>query len=278
MPNPMRIVIVDDEPLARRGIRQLLAPHLDVEVAGEARNGREAVRMLNALAPDVVFLDIQMPELDGFAVLRQLTVDPLPMVIFVTAFDTFAVRAFESHALDYLVKPVHDARFQDALARARERLRSQEAVELSRRLSSLLATGFGSAPEAKAVAGAIASANASATATEPARRIVIGTGGTDVILDVAEIDWIEAEDYYAAVHARGGRHLVRESLASLETRLDRTRFVRVHRSAIVNLAQVIEIRTPAAGDAMVVLRSGVQLPLSRRRREQVADAIRRFAG
>jgi two-component system LytT family response regulator len=265
---PMRIVIVDDEPLARKGIRQLLASHLDVEVAGEARNGREAVRMLNALAPDVVFLDIQMPELDGFAVLRQLTVDPLPMVIFVTAYDTFAVRAFESHALDYLVKPVHDARFQDALAHARARLRSQEAVELSRRLSALLATGFGGAGEA----GAIGST------AEPARRIVIGTGGTDLILDVAEIDWIEAEDYYAAVHARGGRHLVRESLASLETRLDRTRFVRVHRSAIVNLAQVTEIRTPASGDTMVVLRSGVQLPLSRRRREQVADAIRRFAG
>jgi two-component system LytT family response regulator len=265
---PMRIVIVDDEPLARRGIRQMLAPHLDVEVAGEARNGREAVRMLNALAPDVVFLDIQMPELDGFAVLRQLTLDPLPMVIFVTAYDTFAVRAFESHALDYLVKPVHDARFQDALARARKRLRSQEAVELSRRLSSLLAAGLNGTAETVAIANA----------AEPSRRIVIGTGGTDLILDVAEIDWIEAEDYYAAVHARGGRHLVRESLASLETRLDRTRFVRVHRSAIVNLAQVTEIRTPASGDATVVLRSGIQLPLSRRRREQVADAIRRFAG
>jgi two-component system LytT family response regulator len=257
---PMRVVIVDDEPLARRGVRQLLAPHQDVEVAGEARNGREAVRMLNALAPDLVFLDIQMPELDGFGVLRQLTVTPLPIVIFVTAYDTFAVRAFESHALDYLVKPVHDARFQEALARARERLQSREAVDLSRRLSALLATGlFAEAPE-------------------PARRIVIGTAGSDLILDVAEIDWIEAEDYYVAVHARGGRHLVRESLASLETRLDRTRFVRVHRSAIVNLAQVVEIRAQAGGDSTVVLRSGAQLPLSRRRREQVAEAIRRFAG
>jgi two-component system LytT family response regulator len=257
---PMRVVIVDDEPLARRGIRQLLAPHVDVEVAGEARNGREAVRMLNALAPDLVFLDIQMPELDGFGVLRQLKMTPLPIIIFVTAYDTFAVRAFESHALDYLVKPVHTARFEDALGRARERLRSQEAVDLSRRLSTLLATG------------------ALSEAPEPARRIVIGTGGSDLILDVAEIDWIEAEDYYAAVHARGRRHLVRESLASLETRLDRTRFVRVHRSAIVNLAQIVEIRAQAGGDSAVVLRTGAQLPLSRRRREQVAEAIRRFAG
>jgi two-component system LytT family response regulator len=255
----MRVVIVDDEPLARQGIRQLLASHADVEVAGEARNGREAVRMLNALAPDLVFLDIQMPELGGFGVLRQVTVTPLPAVIFVTAFDSFAVRAFESHALDYLVKPVHEARFEDALGRARERRRSQEAVELSRRLGGLLAAG----PSA---------------GQEPSRRIVIGAGFSDLILDIAEIDWIEAEDYYAAVHARGGRYLVRESLTSLEARLDRTRFVRVHRSAIVNLAQVVEIRVQVAADSTVVLRTGVQLPLSRRRREQVAEAIRRFAG
>jgi two-component system LytT family response regulator len=254
---PMRVVIVDDEPLARQGIRQLLASHADVEVAGEARNGREAVRMLNALAPDLVFLDIQMPELDGFDVLRQVTVTPLPAVIFVTAYDAFAVRAFESHALDYLVKPLHEARFQDALGRARERLRSREAVER-------LAAGMTGGPELAKNAAS--------------RRIVIGTGGSDLILEVSEIDWIEAEDYYAAVHARGGRHLVRESLASLETRLDRTRFVRVHRSAIVNLAQVVEIRAQAAGESTVVLRTGVQLPLSRRRREQVAEAIRRFAG
>jgi two-component system, LytTR family, response regulator len=253
----MRVVIVDDEPLARRGIRQLLATHADVEVAGEARNGREAVRILNALAPDLVFLDVQMPEIDGFDVLRQLTLDPLPAVIFVTAYDTFAVRAFESHALDYLVKPVHEARFQDALARARERLRSLEAVELSRRLSSMLASGPPS--------------------PSPSRRLVIGTGGSDLILEASEIDWIEADDYYAAVHAHGKRHLVRESLASLETRLDRTQFVRVHRSAIVNLAQLREIRAQALGDSTVVLRDGTQLPLSRRRREHVAEAIRRFA-
>jgi two-component system LytT family response regulator len=275
----MRVVIVDDEPLARRGIRQLLAAHADVEVAGEARNGREAVRILNALALDLVFLDVQMPEIDGFAVLRQLTIDPLPAVIFVTAFDTFAVRAFESHALDYLVKPVHEARFQDALARARERLQSREAVELSRRLSSLLASGVGLAAGAAAAAGAagLAGVGIDPAAPPPSRRLVIGTGGSDLILEASEIDWIEADDYYAAVHARGKRHLVRESLASLETRLDRTQFVRVHRSAIVNLAQVREIRAQALGDSTVVLRDGTQLPLSRRRREHVAEAIRRFA-
>jgi two-component system LytT family response regulator len=270
---PMRVVIVDDEPLARRGIRQLLASQDDIEVAGEARNGREAVRMLNALAPDLVFLDVQMPELDGFAVLRQLALEPLPAIIFVTAYDTFAVRAFEAHALDYLVKPVHEARFQDALARARERLRSKEAAELSRRLSALLAGGM-----AGGAAGGMAGGAAPRAQESPSRRLVIGTGGLDLILDASEIEWIEADDYYAAVHTGGRRHLVRESLASLEMRLDRTQFVRVHRSAIVNLAQVREIRAHAVGDSTVVLRNGAQLPLSRRRREQVAEAIRRFAG
>ena len=261
--NRIRVVIVDDEPLARRGIRQLLAAHEDVEVAGEARDGPEAVRLLRALAPDLVFLDVQMPELDGFGVLRRLDPGQLPAVIFVTAFDTFAVRAFELHALDYLVKPLHEARFHQALARARERLRSREAVELARRLSRLLESG---------------AEEDAALPPEPARRLVIATGGADLVLDLAEIEWIEADDYYAAVHARGRRHLIRESLASLEGRLTRGRFVRVHRSAIVNLAQVREVRSRPGEDPAVVLHDGTRLPLSRRRRRLVDEAIRRFAG
>jgi two-component system, LytTR family, response regulator len=244
--NRIRVVIVDDEPLARRGIRQLLAAHADVEIAGEARNGRDAVRMLKALQPDVVFLDIQMPELDGFAVLRELDPGQVPLIIFVTAFDTFAVRAFDSQAVDYLVKPVPEARFLDALQRVRERLQSRGSD--------------GRAPR-----------------PAPPRRLVIGTSGADLVVDLAEIEWIEADDYYAAVHARGRRHLVRESLASLEGRLDRSRFVRVHRSAIVNLSHVREVRTSADRDAAIVLGSGAEVPLSRRRREQVTEAIRRFA-
>ena len=259
----IRVVIVDDEPLARRGIRQLLAAHDDVEVAGEARDGREAVRMLRALAPDLVFLDVQMPEMDGFAVLRRLDPDRLPAVIFVTAFDTFAVRAFDLHALDYLVKPLHEARFHQALGRARERLRSREAVELARRLSRLLGEegGEGAGPP-----------------PEPPRRLVVATGGAELVLELDEIAWIEADDYYAAVHARGRRHLIRESLASLEERLAPSRFVRVHRSAIVNLAQVREVRARPGEDPAVVLHDGTRLPLSRRRRRRVDEAIRRFAG
>jgi two-component system LytT family response regulator len=249
----IRVLVVDDEPLARRGIRQLLAPHADVQVVGEARNGREAVSLVAALAPDVVFLDVQMPELDGFAVLRELAPGRLPCIVFVTAYDTFAVRAFESHALDYLVKPIQEARFEDALARVRERIEAREAMELSRRQLRRLAQ-------------------------QPPRRIVIGTAAADLVLDVTEIASIEADDYYAAIHASGRRHLVRESLASLEQRLAEAQFVRVHRSALVNLAQVREVRAHAGGEAAVVLRDGTELPLSRRRREQVMEAVRRFAG
>ena len=256
---PVRVLIADDEPIARRGIRQLLARHADMEVAGEARNGREAVRMIETLAPDLVFLDVQMPECDGFEVLRRLPRERTPAIIFVTAYDTFAVRAFEAHALDYIVKPIVEARFHDALTQARDRLRSKEALDLSRRAMSELAR------------------DAQQQNAPPARRVIIGTSGSDLILDVAEIAWIEADDYYAAVHAGGKRHLVRESLASLEARLDRRQFVRAHRSAIVNLAEVREVRS-SQGEYLLLLKDGSQLPLSRRRRHNVEEAIRRFAG
>jgi two-component system LytT family response regulator len=230
----MRCVIADDEPLARRGIRQLLARHHDVEVAGEARNGKEAAELLCTLAPDLVFLDVQMPELDGFSVLDQIAREARPTVIFVTAYDRFAVRAFDAYAVDYLVKPINEHRFNEALARARERV----------------------------------------AARRPPRLVIAGPAG-DVVVDVADIEWIEAEDYYAAVHACGRRHLLRESLASLEARLDRRQLVRAHRSALVNLDYVRELRAPASGDASVRLKSGAVVPLSRRRREAVAEALRR---
>lgn len=256
---PARLLIADDEPTARRGIRQLLASHDEVEIVGEARNGKEAVWMIDTLAPDLVLLDIQMPEYDGFEVLRRIPQGRLPAVIFVTAYDRFAVRAFEAHALDYLLKPIEEGRFHDALIQARDRLRSKEALELSRR----------------AVAEVGRDANQS---IPPARRVIIGTAGSDLILDVAEIVRIEADDYYAAVYASGRRFLVRESLDSLEARLDRRQFVRAHRRAIVNLAEVREVLSPSPGECLLLLKDGSQLPLSRRRRHNVEDAIRRFAG
>jgi two-component system LytT family response regulator len=238
--------------LARRGVRQLLNQHRDVDVLAETRNGRETVRALRELKPELVFLDVQMPELDGFDVLREIGPMHMPAVIFVTAFDEFAVQAFDAHALDYLVKPLQESRFAEALERVRERLRSAEAVDLSRKLSALLA----------------------AREKERARqRIRVSTSTGDLIIDADEVDWIEADDYYAAIHARQGRHLIRESLASLEKRLDQLRFTRVHRSAIVNLDRVAELRNQD-GETVLVLRNGVPVPVSRRQRARLARLLR----
>ena len=256
----IRALIVDDEPLARRGIRQLLEREPDVVVVAEARDGREALRALKTLDLDLVFLDVQMPELDGFGVLRAHGVDQMPPIIFVTAFDEFAVRAFDAHAIDYLVKPLSEARFSEAVQRVRDRLQSVEAVELSRRLTALLA-----ATDRSATAPA---------SPRPRVRIIVPTAGGDLVLDAAEIDWIGADDYYAAVYARGRRHLIRESLSSFEARLDPVSFVRVHRSAIVNLDRVRELRAEPSGESVVVLRDGTRVPVSRRRREHVSEALR----
>ncbi|HUQ82714.1 MAG TPA: response regulator [Gemmatimonadaceae bacterium] len=263
----IRTLIVDDEPLARRGIRQLLESCTDVDVVGESRNGREALAAFDTLAPDLVFLDIQMPEIDGLEVVRTRGAARMPHVIFVTAYDEFAVRAFETHALDYLVKPVNEARFAAALDRVRERMRFTEALELTRRIGNLLAA------HDKRGDGDTVLRNATLL---PARRLVVPTPSGDLVLDIDEVDWIQAEDYYAAIHARGRRHLIRESLASLEQRLDPDRFVRVHRSAIVRLDRVREMRSIAAGESVLVLRDGTRVPVSRRRREQVAELIRRM--
>jgi len=259
----IRVLIVDDEPLARRGVRQLLEREPDVVVVGEARNGREALRALRTLDPGLVFLDVQMPEVDGFDVLRTHGAERMPPVIFVTAYDEFAVRAFDAHAVDYLVKPLRASRFAEAVQRVRDRMRSAEAIELSRKLSALLATANAERPSA---------------GSEGVRRLVVPTSAGELVLDVDEIDWIEADDYYAAVHTRGRRHLIRESLSSLEARLDPARLVRVHRSAIVHLGRVREFRVDVPGAAVIVLRDGTRIPVSRRRREQVASLLRRYVG
>jgi two-component system LytT family response regulator len=252
--NKIRAVIADDEPLARRGIRQMLTPHGDIEVVAEARNGRETVRALRKLKPDLVFLDVQMPALDGLAVIKEIGAERMPPVIFVTAYDEFAVRAFDAHALDYLVKPLEEVRFARALERIRERLQSARAVDLSRKLAALLA---------------------SRERERAKQRILVPTSTGDLVFDADEIDWIEADDYYAAIHARQGRHLIRESLSSLEKRLDRTRFVRAHRSAIVNINRVSELRSEHGG-TLLVLRNGVRVSVSRRRRARVTRLLRRL--
>jgi two-component system, LytTR family, response regulator len=258
--NRLRILVIDDEPLGRRAVRQLLLAHNDCEVVGEARNGREAIRLIRDLKPELVFLDVQMPENDGFGVLRALAPMALPWVIFVTAYDTFAVRAFEANALDYLVKPLHEGRFKDALCRVRERSRSKEAIELSKRLSALLATeNISSEPQ-----------------SDPVRRLLVGTGEGAIILNMSDVDWISAEDYYVAIHSGGHKYLVRESLSSLETRLDDSQFLRVHRKVIVNLAQIHKAVSHFEEGSFLVLRNGDKVPVSRRLRPRVASALRRL--
>jgi len=259
----LRVLIVDDEPLARRGLRQLVARHPPCTVVGECRNGREALQMLDATAPDLVFLDVQMPELDGFGVIRARGPERMPAVVFVTAYDAYAVRAFEAHAVDYLVKPVTDARFGAALARVRERLDGRQALALTRRLRALVAESGEAGRDGRAAPFL------------DGRRVVVPTAAGELVLEAGEIDWIAADDYYAELHVRGKRHKVRESLGSLAARLETSHFVRVHRSAIVNLERVREVRN-AGEHAVVILADGTTVPVSRRRREVIASALRRL--
>ena len=230
----IRALIVDDEPLARRGVRQLLAPYLDVEVVAECRDGREALHALATLAPDLVFLDVQMPGLDGMGVVKIHGAERMPVTVFVTAHDEFAVRAFEAQALDYLVKPLVESRFRATMARVRERLRARRVG-----------------------------------------RIAVPTSSGELLLDAGEIDWIEAHDDHATIHAGGKRFRIRETLGSLEARLDAARFARIHRSTIVRLDQVREIRSDeTAGETVVKLRDGTDLPVSRRRVAEVRARLR----
>ena len=248
---PIRVLVADDEPLARRGVRQLLASHPDMVVVGESRNGPDTVRALDALNPDLLFLDIQMPEMSGFDVLRARGPERMPAVVFVTAHDQFAVKAFEAQALDYLVKPLNAERFEAAIGRVRERLRLMEAVDQAARLTALLA--------AERAAGV--------------DRLVVPAADGERVIPVHEIDWIGAEDYYACLYVGGRRHLTRESLASLEARLDARQFVRVHRSAIVRVDRIRRLRTALRGDA-VILHDGTTVPVSRRRRRAVQARLR----
>jgi two-component system LytT family response regulator len=253
----IRVVVADDEPLARHGVVGMLASQPGIAVVGEARNGSEAVRAIRDHRPDLVFLDVQMPELDGFAVVRQLAA-PLPLIVFITAFDDYAVRAFELAAIDYLVKPFTDRRFADMLARARHRLQQSEAAEVAQRLAALLAQP---------------PASSTPTPAGPPTRdasLIATVGRRSVVVPFADIDWVEAQDYCVLVHtATGASHLVRESIRMLAERLASHHFLRVHRSALVNLARVRELRRPAHGEWLLILHDGTELPVSRRQRPAV---------
>lgn len=241
----IRALIVDDEPAARQRIRDLLKSVEDVEVIDECVDGPKAIASISSLKPDLVFLDVQMPYVDGFGVLEALNDDTQPVIIFVTAFDEFALRAFEVNAIDYLLKPYDTQRFTTALDRARKQLSSQSPRERLEKYGALLL-------------------ETSRTAKYQ-RRIPIHSSGQINFLRVEDIRWIESAGNYARLHTNAGDHLVRETLQTLEEKLDPASFARTHRSAIVNLNRIDHLEKWFEGEYVVILLNGDQVPLSRRR-------------
>jgi two-component system LytT family response regulator len=258
----MRVLLVDDEHLGNASLRGLLAGHADVEIVGEALGGHAAIRLVRGTRPDLVFLDVQMPEIDGFGVLRAVGPETMPAVIFVTAYNAFAVRAFEVRAIDYLLKPVAADRFAQALDRARGLLTRTRDTDLERRLRALLEDH-----------AAAMGATASRAVAPAAEHVVVRVGRRDVVIPARDIDWIEADDYCAVLHVGGRRQIVRATLASLEAQLDRAAFARIHRSAVVNLRRVRELRRHPIGGLTVVLVDGTQLAVSRNRRAQFLEKL-----
>jgi two-component system LytT family response regulator len=254
---PIRALIVDDEPLARHSLVVLLAGDPAIEVAGECKNGREALVRLSEDPLELVLLDVQMPGMDGFELLARLPAGRLPAVVFVTAHDRHALRAFEVSAVDYLLKPFDNARFAHAIARAKQAIRLGQAHQLTQRLLATLGQALPPDPSGEGSAD----------------RLVVRDGARAVVVPVADIDWIEAEDYYAGIHVGGRTHLLREALADLERRLDPNRFVRIHRSALVNLARIRELVALPHGEAELVLHDGTRLRVSRARRRAVRAAL-----
>jgi two-component system, LytTR family, response regulator len=249
---PIRVLIVDDEPLAREGIRLRLTDEPDVEIVGECGDGPEAVRLIRALAPDLVFLDVQMPGLDGFGVVDAVGVEAMPTVVFVTAFDRFALRAFEAHALDYLLKPLDEKRFADALSRARSRLGGTRDGRLDERLSALIEGLRG---------------------PSYLERFSVPVGHRVTFVRVDRVSWIVSEGNYARLHADGASYLVRDTMQALEGKLDPARFVRIRRSTIVRIECIQDLEPLFQGEFLVRLRDGTRLTSTRGYRDRLQHLI-----
>jgi len=245
----VRTLIADDELLARERLRQLLAAQPEIELVGECSDGREAVAEIRKKTPDLIFLDIQMPELDGFAVLDAIKLEPMPVIVFVTAHDKFALRAFEVHAVDYLLKPFDRERFQSALRRALEQVKHREDPA-----------------RAQAQAAALTEMQSSA---KPADRLAVKSGGRITILKMADIAWIEAAHNYVEIHEDKRSHLLRETMGGIEQKLPPEKFVRISRSVIVNVDRVKELQPTFYGEYKVTLHNGTHLTLSRRYRKKL---------
>jgi two-component system LytT family response regulator len=251
----IRVLIVDDEPLARERIRDLLISDPQVEIVGECSDGREALAAVNQLSPDLLLLDIEMPEQDGFSLLESIAPEQMPAVIFVTAYDQYAVRAFDVYALDYLLKPFDRERFERALERAKAQVFGGGSGGVGRRILAAL-------EEIK---------------TRPVHleRLVIKTNGHVFFLKADEIDWIEAEGNYVRLHTSKESYLLRDTISALESQLDPRKFLRVHRSAIVNIDRVQEMQPWFHGEYRIILHGGAQLTLSRSYREKLHELLGR---
>lgn len=247
--NIVKTIIVDDEQLARERLRDLLAGREGIEVVAECGDGQSAVRSIEENKPDLVFLDVQMPELDGFGVVEAVGADRMPPVIFVTAHERFALKAFEVHAIDYLLKPFDRERFAAALNRALDHVRKRNDTDLASKMTSLLGD-IRSQPRAT-------------------DRLVVKTDGRVLLVPVDDVDWIESADNYVSVHAGGETHLLRETMNSIEQRLPTDRFMRISRSSIVNVDRIRELQPLFHGDYVVILRNGARLNLSRSHREKL---------
>jgi len=241
----LRTVIADDEPLAQQRLKLLLATDQEIQIVAECRNGNEVVAQLKANPVDLLFLDIQMPGRDGFGVIEDIGLPNMPMTVFVTAHNEYAVEAFEVHALDYLVKPIERGRLKEALAQVKERIRLKEAFAARQEISSAL------------------QALRTAAGQDPyPQRFLTKNGNTSLVVAVRDIEWIEAADYYVCLHVGAKKHLLRESIRALESKLNPNKFVRLHRSAIVNIDHVCEIHRDGRTEGWVLLSTGVRVRLS----------------
>jgi two-component system, LytTR family, response regulator len=253
--NQIRTLIADDQPMARERLTALLNEEPDVQVVAACASGTEAVSAIQHHQPDLVFLDMQMPELDGLGVIAAVGPERMPSVVFVTAYDEFALRAFDVHALDYLLKPFGRQRFQRALDRARDHLSRERAGDLAKRLVALVEEVRPSHPRAE--------------------RLMVRSGARVVFVEVRQVDWVEAEGNYVRLHLGEESHLIRETMHAMEARLGGTKFVRIHRSRIANVDRIREMRLVQNGEYEVVLRNGRALGVSRLYRDKLQERLRR---
>lgn len=274
-PSSMRVVIVDDEPLARDNIRLVLERVAGVEIVAECSDGASAVDAIRAHAPDIVFLDVQMPGMDGFGVIEAVGAGAMPVVVFVTAFNAHAIRAFEVHAVGYVLKPFHDARLVAAFNHAREIVQERRQGELARRLANVLQSWqHSTAPAAPALDDFPFAAATSANGARYVTRFAVRTDGSVRFVAADDVDWIEADSNYLVLHVAGTTHRIRATLRDLIGELDPKRFTRIHRSAIVNVDRIRELQPWFGGDYVAILRNGEKLKVSRQR---VGELLRPIA-